>query len=151
MGYTTEQIEDEILSAIQDSDMGSYCKTIESYAGQLEDDITKMIILFPAVFVMFSGSEAKMLTGLEYEKTVDFTIFVAAKNLRGNVAARKNDYGAYQMLDDMETLLVGNQLGMQIEPIAIVSEEAILNTKQLSVYAAGYRTVFVAEKEWGFD
>ena len=101
MGYAIEQIEDAILSATQSSSMGSYCKTIESYAGQLEDDIGKIVLICPAVLVMFSGSNARMLTNLKYERVIAFTLFVVSKNLRGNIAARKGDYGAYQMLDDL--------------------------------------------------
>lgn len=126
--------------------MGSYCKTIESYAGQLEDDIKKMVMSFPAIFVMFSGSEAKMLTNLKYERTLDFTLFVASKNLRGNIAARKDKYGTYQMLDDLRELLVGNRLSLEIEPLSLLREETILNTKEFSVYASDFRTIAYYEK-----
>jgi len=144
MAYTIEQIEDALIAAIEASAMAAYCKTIESYAGQLEADISTMIKKFPAVFVMYSGGKARMLTGIEYEKSLGFTFFVVAKNLRGNIQARKDDYGTYQMLKDLETLLVDNQLGLEIEPIAQVSEEPVMNTKQFSIYAAEYSTVFVA-------
>ena len=124
--------------------MGGYCKKIESYAGQLEEDLSRRIRLFPAVFVMFSRGSARMLTGIEYEKTVHFDRFVVSKSLKSNVGARKDDYGTYQMLKDLETLLVDNQLGLEIEPIALISEEPVLNTKQFSIYAAEYGMHFIA-------
>jgi len=145
MGYTIEQIEDAIISEIQGSSIGVYCKKVESYAGQLEEDIGRTIILYPAVFVMFSRSNARMLTGIEYEKSVTFTLFVVSKSLKSNTEARKDDYGTYRMLDDLEALLVGNQLGLQIEPLSLVSEDAILTTKQFSIYAAEYKVSFVTE------
>jgi phage gp37-like protein len=145
---TLAQIEDALLATLQVSaTLGSYCKTIESYAGQLEEDLDTMVIRTPACFVMLSSSSAQARTNRQQEKFVTFSLLLLDRNARGNRAARRGDLasiGVYTMLHDAQVLLVGNTLGLtEFHPLLLQQETAVLNTKSLALYDAQYRSQYL--------
>lgn len=138
-------IEQRIIATIKaDPTMSAYLKTCESYQGQLEEDLQILPRLFPAAFVMFEHGDYRPMSNEEEEADFTFTLLLASQTYQGNVAARQGApgmVGVYTMLRDLRILLVGQTFGLpDFPPFLLIEEEAILNTKALSVFGATYKT-----------
>lgn len=150
---TVAQIEDAILDAIRtDSALGlvtngGYSKMIENYAGQFElENVQDIIVMFPAIFVVFVQGEYRADTNEESFTKLTFTILVADENLRGNVAARRGGVagiGTYRMMQDIRNVLQGKQLGIEgMGPMQMVRQVAVVNIPTMSIYAMEFETDF---------
>jgi len=139
---TIEELEDALISKINAS--MTYLKKVSTYQGELDEEkIEQFIKNFPSVLIYMEKSDYIDRAMLKKWQDIKFTIFVCDKNLRGNKYARRGDAskpGTYKMLDDLFSALHGETLGLEIDPIDIQTEEAVLNTSKISVYAAVYRT-----------
>ena len=144
MNPTIVQIEDNILQVL--GDIG-YVKTLESYQGTLEDVLENpeaMITRFPAILVAFGGNRynTEGYPTYVYRRRMQFNVIVGSNSLRGEKERRRGREGSYQMLTDVRDLLAGNNLGLQISPLIITSEDPIFNGKIngrfISIYAATY-------------
>ncbi|MDD3582336.1 MAG: DUF1834 family protein [Desulfobacca sp.] len=140
--YTTKDIEDAILVALAGR-LGSYVKTIESYQGQLEADLEKFPWRLPASLVMLRETRVEKATTHTYDLNLTFTVIVADRNLRGNREGRLSNVGIYRMLEDVRGALWDQDLGLEINPLTLVKEEALLNNRQMAVFAADYQTQMV--------
>ena len=145
MAIDVGTIEEAVITTIKaDPTMSAYLKTCESYQGQLEADLQVLPRLFPAAFVMFERSEYRPMTNEEESADFTFSMLLASQTYQGNIAARTGTpgmVGVYTMLRDLRKLLVGQTFGLpDFPPFLLVSEEALLNTKALSVYAAEYKS-----------
>jgi phage gp37-like protein len=144
MAVTIDLIEDAIIQTLQqDPTMGAYLKTVESYQGQLEDELL-VPHLYPAAFVFFLRGDYRPLSNVEQEADFTFSIILVSQTLRGNGAARRGppgEPGTYRMLADLRRLMVGQTFGWPDFPnMLLAKEEAIKNTKALSIYDAQYVT-----------
>jgi hypothetical protein len=72
-------------------------------------------------------------------------VLVAVRQLRGEAEARRQEGGAYQLLEGIRRALWHQDLGLDLLPLALVEEEALLNTQEFAVYAALYRTMAVQD------
>ena len=141
--YTVEQIEDALITALDplEDDLG--VRTIKSYQGELEeDDIRKLIALFPAIYVVYGGSEYKP-HGARKVEFMSFHLFVCDKSLRAEDEARRggaNNPGTYAMLDAIREKLYGQQLSLEIYPLRLVRQAAVWFGGGVSVYGAEYKT-----------
>lgn len=143
---TLAQIEDGLLTVLRDSTtLGNYCRTIASYAGQLEADLSAFPVNCPAIYAMLESTTATQRAQQLQEKTATWSFFLIEQNLRGNEASRRGaagSVGTYQMLQDLQRLLLGNRLGLEPELNGFwqLGEQSILNTARWSIYQAQYRT-----------
>ncbi|MCL4492333.1 MAG: DUF1834 family protein [Nitrospirae bacterium] len=135
-------IEDAMINALKQG--MPYLKYADTYQGELDEkSIAQFVVNFPAVLVYM---EKTKYTNRGYPKKwqdLEFTLLVCDKNLRGNKVARQGDLsnpGTYKMLDDVFSALFCKTLGLDIEEFDIDSEEALINSPRVSVYAAVYRT-----------
>ena len=141
--YTITEIEDAIITTLKASEMGAYCKKIDSY--QIEgSDLEEQIRLFsgqlPSLLIVYSGGEFNhFLSGIQ-DKSITFSILVCAQSLRGKGEPRRGLAGAYQMLDDLRKALTNNNLGLNIDPLLPVREAAEINTKMFSAYSMEFKT-----------
>lgn len=133
-----EQIEDKIVTEIKNT---LFIKTVETYAGQLEGDIEKMPIIFPAVFVAYGGSKLDWIDNQNFNESCTFTIFAASKNLKGSKEARKVE-GCYKMIKDILTTLTNKNLGLDIERLTPVQVSFIFVSKSIAVYSIDFQTNF---------
>jgi len=154
MAYTIEQIEDAIISALaplkadyetEEGDPAIYAtvRTVKTYQGELEeDDIKRMTALFPAIYIVYGGSEYKKHGARKVEE-MSYYLFVCDKNLRSEEEARRGgteNPGTYAMLNGIRDLLLGKRLSMSIFPFGLVREIAVWFGSGISVYAAHYTT-----------
>ena len=136
-----EQIEDAILAALK-AQM-SYVRTCETYAGQLEAEIDKLVINFPAVFVSYTGSDLDCIDNASnFNEAVGFSILVAAKNLKGKTAARKDAYGCYQMIREVLTVLTNKNLGLNIEKLKPTKVSLLYISTTMAIYGIDFQTNF---------
>ncbi|MBU1109967.1 MAG: DUF1834 family protein [Candidatus Riflebacteria bacterium] len=141
--YTIEQIEDALIAGLDTLKGSLGVRTIKSYQGELEEgDIKKMVVRFPAIYVVYGGSEYAD-HGARRVESMTFHHFVCDKNLRAEDQARRGgnqNPGTYAMLDAIRDELYGARLSLEIEPIRLVRQEAVWFESGISVYGAEYVT-----------
>jgi len=141
--YTITEIEDAIIATLKVSEMGAYCKKIDSYqieGGDLEEQIRLFAGQLPCVLVVYSGGDFEHLLSGVQDKSMTFSILLCAQSLRGKGEARRGLVGVYQMLDDLRSALTNNVLALNIDPLLPTREAAEVNTKNFSAYSMEFKT-----------
>lgn len=134
---TIEQIEDAISAELK----AAVPKlTVETYSGELDDveKIAQLVRSLPAVLLALGGSvyeRRKVSNANLYFRKVHITAFVVTRDLRD-----KSGTAVYPLLDTIFKQLADKTLGLDIQPIEITDEEALLNKRGLSVYAVSMTT-----------
>ena len=143
MSYTIEQIEDAIITAVDGLKASLGVRTIKSYQGELEEgDIKRLIALFPAIYVVYGGSNYAAHGARKIEK-MTYHLFVCDKNLRAEDEARRGgtqNPGTYAMLDGARDLLFAKQLSLEIYPFSLIRQTPVWFGGGISVYGAEYET-----------
>ena len=145
------EIENGMVAAIKTATGMAYLKSMDSYAGQLDEDLNEVIRSYPAVWVAFAGSGKPAKTGGNTWKVpATFVVMVAARNVRDEKAARigtSNEVGAYKILKDVRALLLNQDLGLAIERFTPGAIKTLYNTKVggrgLAVFSQEWTTAFV--------
>jgi phage gp37-like protein len=137
--YNWSTLEDAVLAALQ-AQLGSRVQTLEAYQGDVLADLKRQAWRLPAVLVILRQSRADQVTAGSYDVELDFTIVVAARQLRGAAAGRREEGGVYELLEGVRQALWHQDLDLEILPFSPVKEEPWLNTREFIVYAAHYRT-----------
>jgi len=135
-----EQVEDKMKAEIQAK--MSYVKTVESYAGQLEQDIRQLTIPLPAIFIVYGGSTFTWVDGPNHNEDVVFSVLVASKNVRGEKEARKAADGCYQMINDVLVALTNQTFSLQIEKLVPVRTSLVHVSKTIVIYGIDFKTNF---------
>jgi len=151
--YTITEIENAIVTALDADPINTYAKTIESYDGQLEQEIGKTLLILPAVLPVFAGDRFTEASGSNtvYNRICDWDVLVAFRNLRGESATRRgvsgaSEIGIYEALDDVRSKLVGENLGLEIEPFRILWRRRILASARAFIYSVRIQTQMDYEK-----
>ncbi len=142
--YSWTEVEDAVLAALK-AEVGSQVKTLDTYQGDWLEDLRQEGWRLPAVLVMLRQSRGELVANRSYDLTLDFTVLVAVRQLRGEAQARRQEGGAYQILEGVRRALWHQDLGLELLPFALMGEEALLNTQEFAVYAALYRTMAVID------
>jgi phage gp37-like protein len=137
--YTWNTLEDAVLAALK-AQLGSRVKTLTTYQGDYLADLKRQAWRLPAVLVLLRQSRADQVTARSYEVQLDFTVVVAARQLRGEAAGRRGEGGVYEILEGVRQALWHQDLGLEILPMSPVKEEPLLSTRDFMVYAAHYST-----------
>ena len=137
-------VEDAVLQALQ-AQLGTQVQTLETYQGDWRGDLQGEGWRLPAVLVMLASTRSEAATLRSYDLTLDFTLLVVVRQLRGEVAGRRQAGGAYQILAGIRQALWHQDLGLEVLPLALVREEPLLNNREFTVYAAQYRTGAVVD------
>jgi phage gp37-like protein len=135
-----EQIEDAIINELKTNI--AYLKTVETYAGQLEGSLERLPVGFPAVFVVYSGSGYSAVDGMYHEEKVEFSVLVAARDLKGGEAARKDAHGAYGIVKDVLAVLTNKTFGLDMERLRPVRTQLVFANRTVAVYGIDFRTGF---------
>jgi hypothetical protein len=94
---------------------------------------------------MLGPCRGEQVTAHSYDLTQDLTVLAVVRQLRGEEAARRQEGGVYQILAAIRQALWHQDLGQDILPLALVKEEAVLSTPELTGYAVHYRTAAVQD------
>jgi phage gp37-like protein len=141
-----ETIEDKIIEKLKAG--LPHLKTCETYAGQMEGEIERMPVRFPAVYVVYGGSTFEEIDGPNHREIVGFSIMACAKDLRGNEAIRKEEGGAYGLVNDVLEKLTNENFGLDIEKLRPVKVSLVFISKIMAVYGIDFQTGFDKEFEW---
>lgn len=154
--YTIEQIEDAIIAKLAPLKVGytpvggsdpaiwRTVRTIKSYQGELDDEesIARATRLFPAILVMYFGSEYEEHGARKIEKPT-FVLFICDKSLRSEEEARRGgtqNPGTYAVLNGTRDLLYDSRLSKDIFPMSLLRERPAWFGKGVSIYSAEYET-----------
>ncbi len=137
---TVVAIEEAIKAGIRDA--MPYVKTVDTYAGQLEEDISRLVQPFPAVFVTYGGSAFEWVDGRSFSAAPDFSVIVAARDLRGKEDLRKAEYGCYRMVADALAAIANQTFGLDILPMKPVKVALMLVSRTVAAYGIDFQTAF---------
>ena len=156
-------VEDAIIARIKDAasaspGLGYAIASVESYGGELDEDLTKVVRKYPAIWVTFAGCRNSTKTstaGAKWRTRATFVTMVASRNVRGERSTRQGlkvggvlkEVGVYQMLKDVSLLLSGNDLGLAITRLQPGAIRTLYNTRQndkgLAVFAREWHCEFI--------
>jgi phage gp37-like protein len=136
MGYRLGDLEDALLNRIREQ--LPYLAEVDSYQGQIDEDLQIRGVRFPAVLALLADQAGDRLSKTTTGLTPTFRLLVCCHNLRGEKASRRENDGAYQILDDLKDALIGQKLGLNIDAISFVKEESTLIRQDNVVYSASY-------------
>lgn len=137
-------------------------RTVDSYGGQLDDVATLLAsqaMRLPAVWVAFAGEGEPKPVGTSRDRwriPMVWTLLVVTRNLRSESAARLGDAasaGAYELLEAARLVLLGSDLGLEIDNLAPGRTRGLVNgrvkNQGLAVYSQEWRTAYVLRKASG--
>ncbi len=144
-------IEEAVIQTLKDASALGYMRTIASYGGELDDEIGEVVRALPAVWVVFGGADKPQKLGAEKWKVpCRFVTMVAARSVRNESATRKGDKlnaGTYQMIEHVQTLLLNNDFGIEIERLQPGPVKTLYNQKirgqALSVFSIEWSTAYM--------
>lgn len=159
------QIEDGILALIRNAaaaapGLGYKIPSIESYGGELDDleMLGQAVRKMPAVWVAFAGAGRPAAMGTQKDKwlvPLTFAVMVGARNVRGErftrrgvtVAGQVREVGVYQLLEDMQLLLMRQDFGLAIDPLVPGTVKTLFNTRldkeAFAIFAQEWHTKMV--------
>ncbi len=146
VGSAFETVEDKIIEEIKA--YIDYVPTVESYAGQLEQDLKQLPIKVPAIFITYGGSTFEWIDGPNHNEEVVFSVLVASKNVRGEKRARKAAYGCYQMINDVLVVLTNQTFDLQIEKLVPIRTSLVHVSKTIVIYGIDFKTNFDTTFNW---
>ena len=145
MIYTVTEVEDAIIAALKASEMGEYCKKIDSFqieGGDLEEQIKLFAAQLPCALIVFSEGTINRFPSKRVEMEMRFQILVAAESLRGKGKSRRGLVGTYKMTNDLVfgEALTGKRLGLEIDPLFPTRVSVEINRAGFSAYSVEFVT-----------
>jgi phage gp37-like protein len=137
-------VEDSVVAALK-AELDGRVETLASYQGDWLVDLQRENWRFPAVLVQLGQSRGEQVTLRSYDLSLEFTILVMVRHLRGEAAARREAEGVYQILAGVRKALWHQDLGLELQPLNLIREEPLLSNQEFSVYAAHYGTALVQD------
>lgn len=145
-------IADRINKASKSGLLGYAFREIASLPLDTDEALAERAQQFPAAWTVFGGYKPIGDKGEDAKVRATFYVVVAAQHL-GNETARRlaegANPGAYQLAEDVVGLLLGQRLGLDIEPFKLgdlVSLQSALKVKRsVALFAQGFTTDFVIE------
>lgn len=150
------RIEDAIKQRIIDAGL-PYLRTVATYGGEFDDELSGTVRLFPAVWIAFAGSDraiTKNTARTLFKVNCRFAIMVGAYNPRNEEATRKGSVGkgkivvgTYQMMEDIEALLSGYDPGDNMDLLMPGRVRTLfasrLNKKGISIIAQDWHSAYL--------
>ena len=147
---TISQIEDAIKTAMENQckkgvAVGGYVRNIETYAGEFDQELDKLINKLPFILVEFDRFRNNVLgakaTGVTiYRRDLEFNVFVCAQDLRGQDVAARKIGGSYDMIEDVSIALAGVALLDGMGALDLQYTIRLANLKQFSIYQMHFTT-----------
>lgn len=151
---TIGAIENAMLARIREASesgaLGYRLKTVATYQGEFDDELVAEIVAqFPAAWVVFAGEEpAEQIGRGVWRCRPTFVVVAGARNLRNEQARRHGtigEPGSYQIVQDLRALLIDQDLGLDIGPLAPGGVRSIFNGRVKSLQASLYAAEFLTE------
>lgn len=123
MSSPVRQIEQALITQLRQVQRSYPEPVIESYAGQLDDELFAWIRTLPAVWVTFDQVTSAKRTGVHsWLMDGTFEVLSAQRALVRNEARlagaeRGASVGVYELIEDNKLALVNQKLGLPIDPL----------------------------------
>ncbi|MFZ2447496.1 MAG: phage protein Gp37 [Syntrophobacteraceae bacterium] len=141
---TASQIEQAIIGRLAGE--LPYIRTLGSISEFLSRDIgviEEIAPLCPAAYVIYGrGKFSQKMSGWQDREMV-FGVIVVVRNLRGDSAVRHgagDEKGIYEVLEDVRAALSNQSCGVDMDPLAPLSEEAVAGGRDFAVYEILFTT-----------
>lgn len=130
MNYSFEDYEVAILNTLVElKKPAGYLTTLKGYGQELDDKaaLNNFVRGFPGVLVevMSAKYDEAAMTYPYYQQKVLINILIGTRSYRSQDAARLGTTGAFQILDDVRSLLLGSTLDLEIRPLRLIREGKI--------------------------
>ena len=150
-------IENAMVAALKAAATSFRVDTIESYAGQLDDDALEWVRRLPAIWVVFAGAGAPQAVNTAKDKwrfKGEFMVFCGQRNLKGNQAVRQGDAanpGVYALLELVTAALLRKDFGLDVSPmepgpIKTVTSQ-VVNSDSVMVYSMTWSTTWIQAEQ----
>lgn len=123
---------------------------VESYAGELDDELFTWVRTLPAIWVTFGQAQEVKRTGARsFKVSGTFEVLSAQRALNENERRLKPgaagySVGVYQMVEDNKLALVNQTLGLEIQPITPGAirpvMKSMVNRDGIAVYSQEFKT-----------
>lgn len=135
--------------------LGTMVRSVETYGGQLDEDLADVVRSFPAAWVTFAGVTNTTATGTSrkgWRTSGMFAVMVGARSVRKESASRhggpaKHEVGTNQLIYAVRRLLTRQDLGLEIahlEPGRVRTlHHALLGNEAFSAFALEFHTAWV--------
>lgn len=143
-GNAWGEIEDAALAALQ-AGVGEQAKTLSHYQGNWRPDLSRETWRLPAVLVRLESGRAEQVGPQSHDFTLDLTVLVITRQLRGEAHGRRGEGGAYDLAQAVKQSLWHQDLGLEILPLALAEERPFLNAAEHTVHALRFRTGWVCD------
>lgn len=134
--------------------LGKLVTTVASYGGELDDDgLHQVIGQLPACWIVFGGISTSTAHGTSRRRWQDkgkFSVLCAARSYRSEAASRAGgdsywEIGSYDLITAVRRLLIAQDLGLAIDPLAPGAVRSLFNSRleqneALSVFAVEFTT-----------
>ncbi|MFA5111107.1 MAG: phage protein Gp37 [Desulfobaccales bacterium] len=137
-------VEDAVVAALK-QELDGRVNTLATYQGDWLADLTRQDWRLPAVLVQLRQSRGLQVTLGSYDLSLEFTVLVVVRQLRGEAEGRREAGGVYEILAGVRQALWHQDLGLDLQPLDLIREEPLLNNQEFSVYAARYGTALVQD------
>ncbi|QBH95992.1 DUF1834 family protein [Limnobaculum zhutongyuii] len=147
-------IETALVARLQ-AGLGKMVREVASYAGELDDDVGRIVSVFPAIWVTFGGITKTEPSGTSHQKYKThgrFVVVVGDYNPRSEASTRqggvnKNEVGSNLLVQSVRRLLIGQDLGLAVKEFMPGRVKTLFNTatrdRGYSVYACEFDTYWM--------
>jgi phage gp37-like protein len=108
--FSWTTVEDAVLAALQ-AQIGDKVKTLKTHQGNWREDLKREGWRLPTVLVALEESRAEQIGVSSYDLTLQLSILVIVRQLRGEAAARREEGGVYEILAGIHQALCHQDLG----------------------------------------
>lgn len=119
------------------------CGSLPDFLGRDTGTIEEMAPLCPSAYVIYrQGRYSQKISGC-LDREMAFSVIVVVRNLRGDGAVRhgaQGEKGVYEVLEDVRAALTNQSCGVEIDPLAPVSEGAVAGSRDFAVYEILFKT-----------
>ena len=129
---TYSEIEEAVIEVLKGNVPG--LRSVEPYAGQLEDEIEKIAVRMPAAYVVHEGSEFLWVDGSSYRERLDVSVLVVQRAARGSTDR--------SVLEAVLASLAHLSPGGQAERLVPVSSTLVFTNRLITVHALEFRCAF---------
>lgn len=143
-----------IIARLRDG-LGRLVRSVDSYAGELDEDAAIVIRSFPAAWVTFAGVDKTQPYGTsrrQHKVDAKFVVIVGERSIRNGAASRHGgpgavEHGSYLLMTAVRRLLTQQDMGLPIEPLRPGRVRTLYNTKieglAVSAFACEFSTAWV--------
>lgn len=137
--------------------LGKMVKSVETYGGELDDELDEVVRRFPAAWVTFGGVRDTQPRGTSREQwkaEALFAVMVGARSVRNEQAARHggpalHEVGTNTLIYAVRRLLAQQDLGLPVRHLAPgrirTLRHVIVDKEKFSCFALEFHTAWVEE------